>query len=218
MAISTNSNFRAPRLVGYFGAGRYVGCLAGGLGRRLTGGLGRRLAAVSLLALPLLLGPLGPSVAASDFLDKLTAPVAVESGDDSGLRLGPIADGDGGAMTNALVTFKPGDLAGTWHFHVWIHAPYPIWIACPAVKIKATGAIPKGSKCTIYDSDAEQYSSGVVGGGKLKVTKAGKITGRLIIGTGQLPVRDGWMDKKKSYLETVGAFVGFATEMSAVKR
>ena len=175
----------------------------------------RRLAAISSLALPLLLATVfssasGASASEEGLLDDLTAPVELRAPS-------PRAEGDDTAGTNAVI-FKPGNIAGTWHFHIWLHGSPPLWLACDAVKLRATGRVVTGSKCKILDIAGGRILQGTVSGGRLQLASNGKITGKLVVGTGDIPVVDAWMDKKKSFFQGVGVSLGRAMELSAVKR
>ena len=157
----------------------------------------------------------GPALAqdaetTADIISKLTesvplAPLPLREGDQAPSR------------ADALTTFKQRDLAGTWHVHIWVNGSFAFWVFCTA-KVKATGKIAAGGKCRLWNSIENEELPATVSGGTLKISKAGKVTGKLLIGSGQIPIRDGWMERSKDYFQTVGVNGTLPTEISAVKR
>jgi hypothetical protein len=90
-------------------------------------------------------------------------------------------------------------------------------VAC-TVKIKAAGGVRAGDKCRVYDPEDDEFFDTTTSGGKFKISKAGKITGKLIIGSSTQNISDAWMQRTKDYFQAVGRCNCAAIEMSAVKR
>jgi hypothetical protein len=149
----------------------------------------------------------------SDLLSNFTAPVTIPP---ATLDLGE-SDREP-VTTRARVAFEQANLAGIWRFHIWLHASFPLWLACDSVKIRSNGGVRIGSKCTIYDDFSGSFFTGTVNGGKFKLTQNGQIIGKLTVGTGDIPVTSGWMEKTKSYFHAVGVSLGEGMDMTAIKR
>jgi hypothetical protein len=118
---------------------------------------------------------------------------------------------------DARTIFKQGDLTGVWHVHLWFQSSSPLWVAC-TVKIKAGGEVRAGDKCRVYDPEDDEFFNISTSGGSFKISKAGKITGKLIIGSSTQNISDAWMQRTKDYFQAVDRCKCAAIEMSGVKR
>jgi len=146
-------------------------------------------------------------------LQGLTAAVEVQPAAQSAPRTR-----NGGGVTSALVEFKRADLAGTWHFHIGLNDFYPYWVACNSVKIRRTGVVVTGSKCQVFDDFNAGIFPGTVNGGSFRLTKTGKVTGKLVVGTVDLTLEDAWMDNSKTFFHGMGAPLSTAMDLTAIKR
>ena len=169
---------------------------------------------IKALAFTLLLAS-NPAVAQDDFdraatLSALLAAVPVAPGTDLRSDREP-------QRADALTIFKQGDLTGIWHVHLWFQSTSPLWVAC-TVKIKAGGEVRAGDKCRVYDPEDDEFFNTTTSGGSFKISKAGKITGKLIIGSSTQNISDAWMQRTKDYFQAVGRCKCAAIEMSGVKR
>jgi hypothetical protein len=84
--------------------------------------------------------------------------------------------------------------------------------------IEAGGEVRAGDKCRVYDPEDDEFFNTSTSGGSFKISKAGKITGKLIIGSSTQNISDAWMQRTKDYFQAVGRCKCAAIEMSGVKR